>query len=186
MTLFGAAFVGIFWLGAILLSPIVKSWLHRQSDFNATLGNYLGYFGVIYGLLLGLLAIGTYENFTNAEKAVANEAAALLALYRNTASYPDPYRTDFKILIRDYARATIDEAWPKQRRGLIPLPGAHNPVVGIYHRIAEFEPETRGQQSVHEATLRSSTPSCKQGSSASTALSRTCRARCGTWSRSAR
>ena len=69
MTLFGAAFVGIFWLGAILLSPIVKSWLHRQSDFNATLGNYLGYFGVIYGLLLGLLAIGTYENFTNAEKA---------------------------------------------------------------------------------------------------------------------
>ena len=27
-------------------------------------------------------------------------------------------------------------------------------MVGIYHRIAEFEPETRGQQSVHEATLR--------------------------------
>jgi hypothetical protein len=154
MPLFGAAFVGIFWLGAIILGPIVKPWLHRQSDFNATLGNYLGYFGVIYGLLLGLLAIGTYENFTNAEKAVANEAAALLALYRNTASYPEPYRTDFKMLIRDYARTTIDEAWPKQRRGLIPLPGAHNPVAGIYHRMAEFEPETRGQQSVHEATLR--------------------------------
>ncbi|HEX9752090.1 MAG TPA: hypothetical protein VGA46_01405 [Methyloceanibacter sp.] len=154
MTLFGAAFVGIFWLGAILLSPIVKSWLHRQSDFNATLGNYLGYFGVIYGLLLGLLEIGTYENFTNAEKAVANEAAALLALYRNTASYPEPYRSDFRTLIRDYARTTIGDAWPKQRRGIIPVPGNANPVVGIHHRIAEFEPETRGQQSVHEATLR--------------------------------
>ncbi len=153
MTLFGAAFVGIFWLGAILLSPIVKSWLHRQSDFNATLGNYLGYFGVIYGLLLGLLEIGTYENFTNAEKAVANEAAALLALYRNTASYPEPYRSDFRTLIRDYARTTIDDAWPKQRRGIIPVPGNANPVVAIYHRIAEFEPQTMGQQSVHEATL---------------------------------
>jgi hypothetical protein len=118
------------------------------------LSNYLGYFGIIYGLLLGLLAIGTYENFTDTEKAVANEAAALLALYRNTASYPEPYRSDFRLLIRDYARTTIDEAWPKQRSGINPLPGAHNPVVGIYHRIAEFEPETRGQQSVHEATLR--------------------------------
>jgi hypothetical protein len=146
--------VGIFWLGAVFLSPIVKRRVHGESDLNPMLGIYLQYFGIIYGLLLGLLAIGTYENFTSAEKAVANEAAALLALYRNSASYPEPYRTDFKTLIRDYARTTIDEAWPKQRSGTIPLPGANNPVVGIYHRIAEFEPETRGQQSVHEATLR--------------------------------
>jgi hypothetical protein len=40
-----------------------------------------------------------------------------LALYRNTASYPEPYRSDFRTLIRDYARTTIDDAWPKQRRG---------------------------------------------------------------------
>jgi hypothetical protein len=154
MLLVGAAFVGVFCLGAIFLTPIAKRRFHGDSDLNSMLSNYLQYFGIIYGLLLGLLAIGTYENFTDTEKAVANEAAALLALYRNTASYPEPYRSDFRLLIRDYARTTIDEAWPKQRSGINPLPGAHNPVVGIYHRIAEFEPETRGQQSVHEATLR--------------------------------
>ena len=128
--------------------------MHGDSDLNPTLGNYLSYFGVIYGLLLGLLAIGTYENFTSTDKAVASEAAALLALYRNTAAYPEPYRSDFRTLIRAYARTTIDDAWPKQRRGIVPMPGAHNPLVGIYHRMAEFEPETRGQQSVHESTLR--------------------------------
>jgi len=116
--------------------------------------NYLQYFGIIYGLLLGLLAIGTYENFTSTDQAVASEAAALLALYRNITSYPEPYRSDFRTLIRDYARTTIDDAWPMQRSGGIPMPGANNPVIGIYHRIAEFEPETRAQQSVHEATLR--------------------------------
>jgi hypothetical protein len=116
--------------------------------------NYLQYFGIIYGLLLGLLAIGTYENFTSTDQAVASEAAALLALYRNITSYPEPYRSDFRTLIRDCARTTIDDAWPMQRSGGIPMPGANNPVIGIYHRIAEFEPETRAQQSVHEATLR--------------------------------
>lgn len=56
--------------------------------------------------------------------------------------------------MRDYARTTIEDAWPKQRRGMVPLFSVHNPVVEIYHRVARFEPETRGQQSVHEATLR--------------------------------
>lgn len=154
MLLVGAAFVGIFWLGAIFLTPIAKRRVHGKSDLNSVLSNYLSYFGIIYGLLLGLLAIGTYENFTGTEKAVASEAAALVALYRNTASYPEPYRSDFRTLIRDYARTTVDDAWPKQRSGIIPLPGPNSPVLGIYHRIAQFEPETRAQQSVHEATLR--------------------------------
>jgi len=154
MLVFGGAFVGIFWLGAIFLSPIVKPWVHQESGLNAMLADYLGYFGVIYGLLLGLLAVGAYENHAEANKAVVSEAAAQLALYRNTAAYPDPYRSDFRTLIRDYARTTIEDVWPKQRRGVVPLPGHANPVVGVYHRMTEFEPETRGQQSVHEATLR--------------------------------
>ncbi|MEX1060448.1 MAG: hypothetical protein WED13_05450 [Methyloceanibacter sp.] len=186
MLVFGGAFVGIFWLGAIFLSPIVKPWVHRESNFNATLGDYLGYFGVIYGLLLGLLAVGAYGNHAKADKAVVSEAAALLALYRNTAAYPDPYQSDFRTLIRDYARTTIEEAWPKQRRGVVPLPGHANPVVGIYHRMTEFEPETRGQQSVHEATLRQFDTFLQARLERPTALSRACLARCGTRSRSAR
>ncbi|MGH6736475.1 MAG: hypothetical protein ACRECX_10415 [Methyloceanibacter sp.] len=152
--MFGATFLAVFWLGAVFLSPILKPWVHRDSNLNSILANCLSYFGVTYGLLLGLLAVGAYENFSDAEKAVADEAAAVLALYRNTASYPEPYRSDFRMLISGYTRTTIVDAWPKQRQGIIPLPGAHNPVIGIYNRIAEFEPETRGQQSVHEATLR--------------------------------
>ena len=63
MPLFGAVFVAIFCLGAILFSPIIKRWIHREAGLNEILSGYLQYFGVIYGLLLGLLAVGTYENF---------------------------------------------------------------------------------------------------------------------------
>jgi hypothetical protein len=154
MTVFGAAFVGIFWLGIVTLSPIVRPWFHTEPGLNATLGDYLQYFGVIYGLLLSLLAVGTYENHADAEKAVVNEASALLALYRDVSGYPEPYRTDLRTLVRDYARSTIEDAWPQQRRGIVPLPGANNPVVAIYQRLTQFEPQTTGQQSIHEATLR--------------------------------
>jgi hypothetical protein len=53
--LFAAVFVGVCWLGTILSHPFVKPWFHEQSRLNEMLGDYLQYFGVIYGLLLGLL-----------------------------------------------------------------------------------------------------------------------------------
>jgi hypothetical protein len=58
--------------------PFVKPWFHEQSRLNEILGDYLQYFGVIYGLLLGLLAVATYQNHTDVEKAVASEASCLL------------------------------------------------------------------------------------------------------------
>ena len=49
---------------------------------NEILGDFLQYFGVIYGLLLGLLAVSTYQNHSDTEKAVGNEASSLAALYQ--------------------------------------------------------------------------------------------------------
>ena len=69
---------------------------------NEILGDFLQYFGVIYGLLLGLLAVATYQNHTDVEKAVAGEASSLAALYRDISA------------IREYMRSTIEDAWPLQ------------------------------------------------------------------------
>ena len=126
VAVFGTAFVAIFLLGAVILRPFVRPWFHREPGLNAVLGDTLQYFGIIYGLLLGLLAVGTYENHSDAEKAVVTEASALLALYRDVSGYPEPYRSDLRTLARDYARSTIEDAWPQQRRGIVPLPGVRS------------------------------------------------------------
>jgi len=59
--LFGAGFVAVFWLGLLLLRPFVRRLLPQERGLNATLTMYLQYFGIIYGLLLGLLAVGAYQ-----------------------------------------------------------------------------------------------------------------------------
>jgi hypothetical protein len=100
--LFAAVFVGVCWLGTILSRPFVKPWFHEQSRLNEMLGDYLQYFGVIYGLLLGLLAVATYQNHTDVDKAVASEASSLATLYRDISAYPEPARTELKDLIREY------------------------------------------------------------------------------------
>ena len=119
---------------------------------NEILGDFLQYFGVIYGLLLGLLAVATYQNHTDVEKAVAGEASSLAALYRDISAYPEPDRTDLKNAIREYTRSTIEDAWPLQRKGIDPW--KVNRAAPIHTRLGQFEPQTKGQEALHDAALR--------------------------------
>src|SRR4249919_368721 len=124
-------FVGLCWLGTILCRPFVARRVQDQTRLNEVLGDFLQYFGVIYGLLLGLLAVATYQNHTDVEKAVSSEASSLAALYRDVTAYPEPQRTELKNLLRDYTRYVIEEAWPLQRQGLVPPGGVK--------RVADFQ-----------------------------------------------
>jgi hypothetical protein len=150
ISLFSVVFVGVCWLGIILLRPFAKSWFHEQPNLNEILGNFLHYFGVIYGLLLGLLAIATYQDHSDVQKAVAGEASSLAALYRDVTAYPEPSRTKLQDLLRGYTRSVIDDAWPLQRKGIVPVDG----VAAFQEQLVLFEPQTKGQEALHETALR--------------------------------
>jgi hypothetical protein len=53
------------------------------------------------------------------DKPVALEATAWASLYRDVSSYPEPNRTELHDL-REYTRYVIEEAWPLQRKGIVP------------------------------------------------------------------
>lgn len=152
VALFAAVFVGACWLGTIVSRSFVRSRFHKDRGMNEILGDFLQYFGVIYGLLLGLLAVATYQNHTDVEKAVAGEASSLAALYRDISAYPEPARTDLKNAIREYTRSTIEDAWPLQRKGIDPW--KVNRAAPIHARLGQFEPQTKGQEALHDAALR--------------------------------
>ena len=151
--LFALLFVGITWVGTLFISPILKLWFRSQEGLNDLVGYALGAFGVFYGLLLGLLAVATYQNAANVEDNVAREAASLGALYRDVSSYPQPIRADLQKRLQDYTRFVIDKAWPAQRRGEVPE-GSVQMMDEFQQVLAQFEPATKGQEIVHAETLR--------------------------------
>src|SRR5262245_34238810 len=150
--LFVLLFVGLCWIGIIFISPIIAPWFQGKQQLNEVLGDYLQYFGVIYGLLLGLLAVATYQNHTDVEKAVASEASSLAALYRDISAYPEPDRSELKALIKEYTRSTIEDAWPLQRKGIDPW--KVNRAAPLHARLAIVEPQTEGQKGLHNGALR--------------------------------
>jgi hypothetical protein len=183
--LFGAGFVLIFWLGILILHPFIRKLLPPEPGLNATLTMYLQYFGIIYGLLLGLLAVGAYQNHAETRRSVVAEAASLAALYRDISEYPEPYRTDLRKLVREYTRFTIEDAWPKQRQGIMPELEGPNPVAGIYTRMAQFEPARQDRARSTRRRSKSLIPLSKPAGRASIGSRQACLASCGTRWRSA-
>ena len=91
--LMAAVFVGFSWAGVILVRPLMRLFvLRRRDDANDVVGYIISCFCVFYGLLLGLIAVAAYQNYTEVESSVSNEAAALSALYQDVSVYDDPYR----------------------------------------------------------------------------------------------
>src|SRR5215218_642078 len=73
--------------------------------------------GVLYAVLLGFAVISAWEKFSEAENAVAQEAAALATLYRLAEGIGGDAGTAFHSELTRYVKTAIAEDWPAMERG---------------------------------------------------------------------
>lgn len=151
--LFAAVFVGFTWLGLVLIRPWVRRQAADQPDWNALIGAILAAFVVFYGITLALIAVSSYQNFAAVNQGVGREAAALGTLYRAVSNYPQPMRGELQTMLRDYTRYVIEEAWPAQKRGVIPQGGTVR-VTAFEEKLLSFQPQTRSEEILHAETIR--------------------------------
>jgi hypothetical protein len=107
---------------------------------------------VFFGLLLALVTIAVYGNYTDARARVSGEAAELSALYRDVSGYPQPLRGELQGRIREYTEYVVREAWPQQARGLVPRGGVAR-ITALQELLYSYEPASPGQNVLHETTL---------------------------------
>jgi len=151
--LFCIAPLGLTWIGIRITRPIVQRWVGSDEGWNHVMGHVIASHGVLYGILLALLALGALENRTRLIDTVGREAAALKALYHDASVYPEPIRSELMTQLSDYCTYVIEVAWPEQRRGVIPMEGVTR-MVGFQERLMTFEPQTKSQEILHAETVR--------------------------------
>jgi hypothetical protein len=148
-----ALFVAIYWGGAVVVRPILRQFVRSTPACNDVIGYVLSCFCVFYGLLLGLIAVTAYQNFSLAEANVTHEAAALAALYEDVGQYPWPWGQNLRWALRDYTRYVIKYAWPLQRRGIVPVEGTTR-AQAFKEQLLAFQPGNPGEEILHAETLR--------------------------------
>lgn len=152
-----------FWLGVLFVGAflafslgglwLTRPWMRRYGDGHNDLANYyIAAVGVFYALLIGLISVATWENYTDIESTVSNEAVAIADLYSDIEGYPPEFQADLQQRLRHYVQHVIQEEWPVQRRGVEPT-GHSRAVTELAHRLATFEPATAGQEIVHAEVM---------------------------------
>ena len=111
-------------------------------------GVALSNFFVLYGILLGLLAVATYQNYSTVGDIVDKEASSLSALYRDLSAYPQPIRSHLQDALREYTRYTIEEGWDLQRRGVVPAQGSKL-ITSVLQMLLTFNPSTEREKIIH-------------------------------------
>lgn len=122
-----ALIVGFFLgagLGGLYLS---RAWIYRKfrisTDTNESVNGFFAGVGVLYGILLGLVAIAAWDNYRNVEDLASQEASAIAALYRDVSTLQEPAKTRLQDDLKRYLNYVIDVAWPGHRKGESPSGG---------------------------------------------------------------
>jgi hypothetical protein len=97
---------------------------------------------------LGLIAVGTWQDFTDADAKVSKEAAALGALYRDLDGYPPEFREGVQEQLRNYVKLVIQKEWPAHRQGLI-LEDGDLLLEEFENAVMSFDPATEKLRIAH-------------------------------------
>ena len=134
-----------FSLAGLLASRKIIRRVHLQHSYNDIVGFYLAGITVLYGVTLGLLAIGAWTTYTDTETKVIQEGAVLASLYHSVGSLEDPERSLLQRDLRTYAWDVIEIGWPEQQRGIVPVENRIH-LDKFRNDFRTFEPATEAQK----------------------------------------
>jgi hypothetical protein len=129
------------------------SRLHGERNHNEVVSYFWGAVVLFYGVMVGLIAVGVWEQFSSTDEKVALEASALGALYRDVSAYPEPDRSVLQADLRQYTQNVIHVSWPLLRTGLIPSQTTEI-LWRFQSHLTAFQPSNASQVALHEEAFR--------------------------------
>ncbi|MCB5176364.1 bestrophin-like domain [Microvirga lenta] len=140
-------------IGSVLLQPAVARLMSGEKDANTLVGLLLNAYTLFYGVLLALLSVSVFDNYGEAQQAIAREASSITTLYRNISSYPEPPRTILLDNLRRYVDEEIGPGWSHQRQDEAASQGMAL-VTQFGEQIMRFRPDrAMGEDMLHRETL---------------------------------
>ena len=146
-----AIFLAVSLAGLFATRPLVRRLLGPTSNCNDVVSYFFAGIGVFYGLALGLIAVATWENYTDIDAVVGTEAAAVASFYRDLDGYPQPLRGRLETMMRDYTKLVIDKEWPAHKKG-IALEDGDVLLDDLEDEVMSFEP-TKEREKVLQAEV---------------------------------
>jgi Protein of unknown function (DUF4239) len=155
-TVFAAIVIGFFVSIGLLGQRLTRRWVKRipgnDGRYNELINATVATVGVFFGITLGLISVGAWQEFTDISTNVNQEVSSINVLYRAVSLYPDPSRDLLKNSLKEYVHYAIHEEWPSQQKGIVPKGGTAK-VTAFQKDLYAFEPVSESMKAVHAETI---------------------------------
>jgi hypothetical protein len=116
-------FVFLSCFGLLCTRDFFYNRFNISADSNDVINGYISGMGMLYGLLLGLVAVATWENYDNVDSIVGKESTSISQLYRYVSTLQNPTKIELQDNLKEYLIYVIDVAWPAHKHGEVPSGG---------------------------------------------------------------
>lgn len=150
--LFCLGSLAVTWLGVFLFHRLAHGWIHGRRNANEMIGLTLASFATLYGILLGLLAVEAYQDFSAVQDVVSKEALTIATLHRDFDGFPQPTRDELQDNLRNYAREAIDAVHPPLD---VPVdPHSRSPgLTALFAQVMSFQAKLKSEEIVQTETF---------------------------------
>jgi len=147
-----AALVLLFSLVISVGSHRLVQWIFRHAplpDMKDTklADAVMGVVASFIGIMLAFSAVQVWQDYGTADRAVAQEAAAISELYRDMAVYGDETQTP-RASVKAYVHAVLDDEWPRLAHGE-PGPKAAAALIDLFKEVATIQPKTSRDEVIY-------------------------------------
>ena len=118
----------------------------RARAFKAFSPGMLPPLGIIFGLLVGFVAVGVWNNFDKAKVAVATEASALRAILLLDESFPEEQRTQLRTLLNRHIDEAVNQEWPAMAHHSLTLSALPTQLVEALRLTLSLKPQDESQR----------------------------------------
>jgi hypothetical protein len=108
-------------------------------------GHMFGVIGIVYAVLVGAVAIGSWEKFNHADIVVIKEASSAINIYNSAPGLGNIEAKEVQTFIKHYLEDAIQNEWPKMKKNITPEMNEAN-VTALTKRLTQIEPKTKSQE----------------------------------------
>ncbi len=139
---------------------VLAVWLIRRAvpatrdGFHAEVSApMLGVVAAVFGLLLAFVIVIAYQNFLKADDNASREGAALSAIVRDSAAFPEPGGGNVRRAVGVYVRSVVGDEYPRMRDGT-DSDAARAGLEGVYSALRTVEPRSAEQKAFYEDAIQ--------------------------------
>ena len=147
------AFSSFSVFGYILANKPLTRYFHSKNiEVNDVISHFTGIVGIFFGILIGLVAVGLWENYNGCQEKVDAESGYAMSLYRDCSGLPFQVSREIKNDIKNYLKNVIKKEWPQSKKGNIPL-AAIDDFNKIQYDLVSFNPITERDKIIYKLCL---------------------------------